>query len=109
MIAEHHLRRRGAAMLFRRAVPQNLRKRFEKKEIVKGLGAKTSRTAQYLAQPCGAYAKRFLTPCARTIVDDNLDVDVGVIGMFCVNVTGIRKYYRRKSGFLCVTAVSNSG
>jgi hypothetical protein len=49
IIAEHHLRRRGAALLFRRAVPQDLQKRFGKKEIVKGLGAKTARSAQYSA------------------------------------------------------------
>jgi hypothetical protein len=36
-------------VLFRRAVPQDLQKRFGKKEIVKGLGAKTACAAQYLA------------------------------------------------------------
>ena len=49
MSVERHLRRRGAAVLFRRAVPRDLQERMGQKEIVKGLGAIPARSAQYCA------------------------------------------------------------
>ena len=49
MSVERHLRRRGAAVLFRRAVPRDLQERMGQKEIVKGLGALPAGRAQYCA------------------------------------------------------------
>ena len=100
MIAEHHLRRRGAAMLFRRAVPQNLQSRFEKKEIVKGLGAKTARTAQYLAHAMWSVCEEVF----NAVRQDPTLTPTAINAMVAIYLADCRKAIEADSAMLALAA-----